>query len=289
MGQLNNSFTSWISSKRSWLFITLLSLAFDLAVNVFIIHFVPFTDIDWTAYMQEVGAPDGFLGGVKDYPLMRGDTGPLVYPAGFVYLYSLFYYITNGGANFLPIQYLFAFLSLLTLLIVSLLLRMCNLPPAILLLLTVSIRLHSIWVLRLFNDAPMALLCLLAVYLTAKKKFWLASLCFSLAISIKMSGLLFLPGFFLVLAFEKGNVFKIFNYLFNIFAVQVMLAYPFLKENYSGYISKAFEFSRVFTFKWTVNWKFLNPAVFTSEQFGLVLLALHLGFLLIFLFSNGAN
>ena len=34
-------------------------------------------------------------------------TGPLVYPAGFVYIYSAFYKLTNNGQNILFAQYLF--------------------------------------------------------------------------------------------------------------------------------------------------------------------------------------
>jgi alpha-1,3-mannosyltransferase len=33
------------------------------------------TEIDWVAYMQEVG---GFLAGEHDYAKLKGDTGPLV-------------------------------------------------------------------------------------------------------------------------------------------------------------------------------------------------------------------
>ncbi|CAM9902486.1 unnamed protein product, partial [Hapterophycus canaliculatus] len=44
------------------------------------------TEIDWVAYMQEV---EGFLSGERNYLNLRGDTGPLVYPAGFVYAYSV--------------------------------------------------------------------------------------------------------------------------------------------------------------------------------------------------------
>lgn len=44
------------------------------------------TEIDWVAYMQEV---KGFLDGERNYLNLRGDTGPLVYPAGFVYAYSV--------------------------------------------------------------------------------------------------------------------------------------------------------------------------------------------------------
>jgi alpha-1,3-mannosyltransferase len=54
------------------------------------------TEIDWVAYMEEVG---GYLGGERDYLQLRGGTGPLVYPAGFVYIYSLLSALTDGGSN----------------------------------------------------------------------------------------------------------------------------------------------------------------------------------------------
>ena len=41
--------------------------------------FVSDTEIDWVAYMQEV---KGFLNGNFNYMDLKGDTGPLVYPAG---------------------------------------------------------------------------------------------------------------------------------------------------------------------------------------------------------------
>ena len=34
---------------------------------------VPYTEIDWRAYMDEVG---GYLGGERDYLKLKGDTGP---------------------------------------------------------------------------------------------------------------------------------------------------------------------------------------------------------------------
>lgn len=37
------------------------------------------TEIDWVAYMQEV---EGVANGTWDYTQLKGDTGPLVYPAG---------------------------------------------------------------------------------------------------------------------------------------------------------------------------------------------------------------
>jgi hypothetical protein len=39
---------------------------------------------------------DTFLEGERDYTKIEGDTGPLVYPAGFLYVYSAVKFITGG-------------------------------------------------------------------------------------------------------------------------------------------------------------------------------------------------
>lgn len=62
------------------------------------------TEIDWKAYMDEVG---GFLQGQLDYTQLKGDTGPLVYPAGFVYVFSLLYGVTDQGKDIRLAQYIF--------------------------------------------------------------------------------------------------------------------------------------------------------------------------------------
>ena len=53
----------------------------EILLNVVIIEKVNYTEIDWVAYMQEV---EGVIGtnGTYDYALLKGQTGPLVYPAG---------------------------------------------------------------------------------------------------------------------------------------------------------------------------------------------------------------
>lgn len=58
-------------------------------------NFFKFSDtkIDWDAYMSQV---QGFLQGERDYRDLKGDTGPLVYPSGFLYIYSAFQYLTGG-------------------------------------------------------------------------------------------------------------------------------------------------------------------------------------------------
>lgn len=60
---------------------------------VCVLNLIPDTKIDWDAYMSQVS---GFLGGERDYRNLKGDTGPLVYPAGFLYIYSAFQYVTGG-------------------------------------------------------------------------------------------------------------------------------------------------------------------------------------------------
>ena len=54
--------------------------------------------------MQEV---EGVVNGTWDYTHLKGDTGPLVYPAGFVYFFGILYYITNFGQNIRRAQYIF--------------------------------------------------------------------------------------------------------------------------------------------------------------------------------------
>lgn len=51
------------------------------------------TEIDWVAYMEEVG---GYQDGERDYTKLRGGTGPLVYPAGFVHLFDALQRLTSG-------------------------------------------------------------------------------------------------------------------------------------------------------------------------------------------------
>lgn len=70
------------------------------------------TEIDWTAYMEQVSQ---ILSGERDYTKIRGGTGPLVYPAAHVYIYTGLYHLTDEGRNIFFAQQLFAGLYMLTL------------------------------------------------------------------------------------------------------------------------------------------------------------------------------
>ena len=80
-------------------------LLFDALLCAAIIAKVRYTEIDWVAYMQEV---EGYLAGERDYSKLRGDTGPCVYPALFLYLFSALHYVTSQGTNIKLAQSIFA-------------------------------------------------------------------------------------------------------------------------------------------------------------------------------------
>ncbi len=56
-----------------------------------------------------------------------------------------------------------------------------------------------------------------------------------------------------------------------------------MMHNAEAYIGRAFEFKRVFTFKWSVNWQFLGEERATGSELALFLLVAHLSLLIIFL------
>ena len=81
--------------------LTWLLLLFELTLGLAILAFRSCTkhtdtEIDWQAYMQEV---QGFLDGDLNYTHLKGDTGPLVYPAGFLYVFSVLYYLCSAGTD----------------------------------------------------------------------------------------------------------------------------------------------------------------------------------------------
>lgn len=64
--------------------------------------------------------------------------------------------------------------------------------------------------------------------------------------------------------------------------LQFLLGTPFLSEAPKSYFTRAFEFTRAFFFKWTVNWRFVGEELFLSKKFSLGLLALHATLLFVF-------
>jgi len=102
------------------------------------------------------------------------------------------------------------------------------------------------------------------------------------AASIKMSAFLYVPGCLLVSAFEYG-IFGAVVYLVGIFAVQILFGLEFLLKNAKGYFMMAYDFDRKFAQSESINFQYLTENFQHSPHFERSLLALHLGFLIIFL------
>lgn len=133
--------------------------------------------------MQQV---DGFLSGERDYSKLEGDTGPLVwvalppfattllltnfrYPALHLYIYTALRKSlpTDPDLQVRYAQYFFLAIYLITFLLVSTIYYLASrrssrqYPQALLVPLVLSKRLHSIYLLRLFND-PIAMVLMYA-------------------------------------------------------------------------------------------------------------------------------
>jgi len=126
------------------------------------------TEIDWKTYMAQV---ELYIKGEHDYSRITGPTGPLVwvafgfrlvntpntyecsYPAGHVHIHHFLRDITNSGENIIRAQYIYSALYITSLALTCAIYRQAGRTPNwLLLLLPLSKRIHSIFVLRLFND-----------------------------------------------------------------------------------------------------------------------------------------
>lgn len=115
------------------------------------------------------------------------------YPALHLYLSSALSSLTHGGKDIVAAQTVYVVLYLATELVVMAIYREARIPPALLPLLVISKRLHSIYVLRLFNDCWAMFFLYTSVILMCRRKWSLASIFYSLALGVKMNILLFAP------------------------------------------------------------------------------------------------
>lgn len=151
-------------------------------------------------------------------------------------------------------------------------------------MLVLSKRLHSVFMLRCFNDCFATFFLWLAVLLFQHRAWATGALVYSWGVGIKMSLLLVLPAVGILIFFTQG-LFGMLAVVGSMGALQVLIAVPFLQYPWA-YASRAFEFSRQFFFKWTVNWRFVGEELFLRKQFSYTLLALHASVLLTFILTR---
>jgi len=152
--------------------------------------------------MQQISI---YEAGERNYALIKGDTGPLVYPGAHVQIYRLLYYLTNQGQDIRRAQLIFAALYLSTLALVFAVYRRARAPPYILPMLVLSKRLHSIFMLRCFNDCFAVAALWGAIYLYQCRRWYLGSVVYSTGLGVKMSLLLVLPAVGVVLFQALGR------------------------------------------------------------------------------------
>ena len=148
-------------------------------------------------------------------------------------------------------------------------------------MLILSKRLHSIFVLRLFNDCFAVFFLWVAIYIFQRRIWTLGSMAYSWGLGIKMSLLLALPAIGVILFLARG-VQASLKQAWLMAQLQIVIAFPFLPANAMGYLTKAFEFSRQFLFKWTVNWRFVGEDIFLSREFSVSLIVGHISALALF-------
>lgn len=146
--------------------------------------------------MQQISL---YISGERDYTLIKGSTGPLVYPAAHVYIYNILYHLTDEGRDIFLGQILFAILYLATLTVAMTCYRQAGAPPYLLVPLVLSKRLHSVFMLRLFNDGIAAFAMWVSIFLFMKKKLAAGVIVWSTGVAIKMTLLLLAPAIAMVL------------------------------------------------------------------------------------------
>eukprot|EP01134_Creolimax_fragrantissima_P002779 CFRG2779T1 len=271
----NRKISTLLLDPKYTTYIALFVILCEIPLNIAIIHLRNYTEIDWIAYMQEV---EGVANGEYDYSKLKGGTGPLVYPAGFVYVFGVLRALTSNGEDIRLAQYIFGGIYVCLIgTVLAIYTRAQRVPPVLLLIMSfTSYRIHSIFVLRLFND-PIAMVFAYASFMLLLLDKWnLGCFLYSLAVSIKMNVLLFAPGL-LVLLWRKFGFWDTIRRILIFCALpQGVLALPFLTTYPVSYIKGAFNFGRVFAYEWTVNWRFLSEEIFLDKRLHLSLLALHL-------------
>ncbi|GAA6035429.1 hypothetical protein JCM8097_000251 [Rhodosporidiobolus ruineniae] len=310
-----------LTDRRYYWWVATALLAWEALVCVAIVVKVRYTEIDFSTYLQQA---ELFLHGERDYSQIEGESGLAYYPATHLYLYSLIHRLVQPvfgpvdgvparivGGNLKLAQFAFAGVYVASLALVMVVYgRNKRTPQYLLPLLCISKRLHSIYVLRLFNDGLAMLFFYAALVLytdtkgskAASRWKWAAgTVLFSLALNTKMSILLFLPGL-LYLLFVYHSPLACLSHAAFLALSQLALAWPFIRPPPSiplssllslssppssevlqkaltplrTYLHQAYSFDRSFLYEFTVNWRWLeDEELFLSQGFKHALLAAH--------------
>lgn len=96
-----------------------------------------------------------------------------------------------------------------------------------------------------------------------------------------MSALLYLPGILLIL-FKRTGAATTARHILVLLLSQAAIGSQFLNAYPTSYLQSAYELTRVFLYKWTVNWRFISEETFLSSAWARGLLLGHVATLIAF-------
>lgn len=103
----------------------ILYVALEAVLSALVIMWVPYTEIDWSTYMQHIRL---FLRGERNYHQITGPTGPAVYPAGFIWSFTVLYALTHGGKDIVTAQWAFYGIYLAQCILAAIVFVNCRVP-----------------------------------------------------------------------------------------------------------------------------------------------------------------
>lgn len=170
-----------------------------------------------------------YMSGIKDYTLFPGDNGPTNRPALHIYVCRFLAYVAQYGANVVLAQVFFAFLYVFNLGLAMLCYKQAKVSVTkdthiqsmslaslikadalfqvsnyVFPMLCLSKRLHSIYVLRCFDDGFTVMFLFLAIYQYQHKNWTAGTLCFACGLAVDMNLICALPAVAVILGQAIG-------------------------------------------------------------------------------------
>ena len=112
-------------------------------------------------------------------------------------------------------------------------------------------------VTRQFNDCFMVLFALLGIFAWQHSHLVLSTVLLAVAINIKMSALLLIPGYLLTVAQGRG-LMKTLMSLASMLILQILFGLEFILVNADAYFDMSYNFKRVFLKVEQVNFQFMT-------------------------------
>ncbi|EGC34695.1 hypothetical protein DICPUDRAFT_153070 [Dictyostelium purpureum] len=206
-----------------------------------------------------------------DYSHYMHYHGPNTYPAGFTYLYTFLYYISNRGNCLQIFQAIWAILEFINFILIKRICSKLKIPIFLSILPIISNRLHLYNVRIVINDFPSTFLIHIAILLFISKRFKLFSIIYSLTVSLKLHTIFYSPAI-LFIFFNSLTLNETIYYLSIMAIIQILLGLPFLLVNPVAYISNAYDLSRTLLWEKTRNFKFVGRILYDMKLFNLLLI-----------------